>query len=168
MISIIIIIITILLDGLLTNILPYTVNNLSIFTPMFTILLPIIIYPFYIKEEKKYLITLIIIGIIYDLFYTNLLFYDAIVLFIFGLIMIKLYKNIGYNYIKVLIYTLLGIILYELFNYLVIIIFNLVSINLLEVIYKITHSIILNLIYVSILYIIIKKLPKKYKKVRIN
>jgi len=168
MIPIIIIIITLLLDGILTNILPYTVNNLSIFTPMFTILLPIIIYPFYIKEEKKYLITLIIIGIIYDLFYTNLLFYDAIVLFIFGLIMIKLYKNIGYNYIKVLIYTLLGIILYELFNYLVIIIFNLVSINLLEVIYKITHSIILNLIYVSILYIIIKKLPKKYKKVRIN
>jgi len=168
MIPIVIIIISILLDGILTNILPYTVNNLSIFTPMFTILLPIIIYPFYIKEEKKYLITLIIIGIIYDLFYTNLLFYDAIVLFIFGLIMIKLYKNIGYNYIKVLIYTLLGIILYELFNYLVIIIFNLVSINLLEVIYKITHSIILNLIYVSILYIIIKKLPKKYKKVRIN
>jgi len=146
MISIIIIIITLLLDGILTNILPYTVNNLSIFTPMFTILLPIIIYPFYIKEEKKYLITLIIIGIIYDLFYTNSLFYDAIVLFIFGLIMIKLYKNIGYNYIKVLIYTLLGIILYELFNSLVIIIFNLVSINLLEVIYKITHSIILNLI----------------------
>ena len=101
-IPIIIIIVSLLLDGLLTNILPYTVNNLSIFTPMFTILIPIIIYPFYLKEEKKYLITLIITGIIYDIFYTNLLFYNAIVLFIFGLIIIKLYKNIGYNYIKVL------------------------------------------------------------------
>ena len=168
MIPIIIIIITILLDGVLTNILPYTVNNLSIFTPMFTILLPIVIYPFYIKEEKKYLITLIIIGIIYDLFYTNLLFYDAIVLFIFGLIMIKLYKNIGYNYVKVLIYALLSIIVYELFNSLIILIFNLVSINPMKVLYKISHSIILNIIYISILYLIIKKLPKKYKKVRIN
>ena len=64
------IVITLLLDGVLTNILPYTVNNLSIFTPMFTILLPIIIYPFYIKQEKKYLITLIITGIVYDIFYT--------------------------------------------------------------------------------------------------
>lgn len=168
MIPIIIIIITILLDGVLTNILPYTVNNLSIFTPMFTILLPIVIYPFYIKEEKKYLITLIIIGIIYDLFYTNLLFYDAIVLFIFGLIMIKLYKNIGYNYVKVLIYALLSIIVYELFNSLIILIFNLVPINPMKVLYKISHSIILNIIYISILYLIIKKLPKKYKKVRIN
>ena len=71
MIPIVIIIISILLDGILTNILPYTVNNLSLFTPMFTILIPIIIYPFYLKEEKKYLITLIITGIIYDIFYTN-------------------------------------------------------------------------------------------------
>ena len=168
MIPIIIIIISILLDGILTNILPYTVNNLSLFTPMFTILIPIIIYPFYIKEEKKYLITLIIIGIIYDLFYTNLLFYDAIVLFIFGLIMIKLYKNIGYNYIKVLIYSILGIILYELFNAIIILIFNLVPITPYKVFYKISHSLLLNIIYISIIYIIIKKMPKKYKKRRIN
>ena len=74
-IPIIIIIISLLLDGLLTNILPYTVNNLSIFTPMFTILIPIIIYPFYLKKEKRYLITLIITGIVYDIFYTNLFLY---------------------------------------------------------------------------------------------
>lgn len=168
MIPIIIIIISILLDGILTNILPYTVNNLSIFTPMFTILIPIIIYPFYIKEEKKYLITLIITGIIYDIFYTNLLFFNAIVLFIFGLIIIKLYKNIGYNYIKVLIYSILGIILYELFNTIIILIFNLVPITPYKLFYKISHSLLLNIIYISIIYIIIKKIPKKYKKRRIN
>ena len=168
MIPIIIIIVTILLDGLLTNILPYTANNLSLFTPMLTILIPIIIYPFYIKEEKKFLITLVITGIIYDIFYTNLLFYDAIVFLLFGLMIIKLYKVIGYNYIKVLLYSLLCIILYELFNTIVILIFNLVPINLIKVLYKINHSILLNLIYVSILYIIVKKLPKKYKKIRIN
>ena len=168
MIPIIIIIVTILLDGLLTNILPYTANNLSLFTPMLTILIPIIIYPFYIKEEKKFLITLVITGIIYDIFYTNLLFYDAIVFFLFGLMIIKLYKVIGYNYIKVLLYSLLCIILYELFNSIVILIFNLVPINLMKVLYKISHSILLNLIYVLILYIIVKKLPKKYKKIRIN
>ncbi len=168
MIPIVIIIISILLDGILTNILPYTVNNLSIFTPMFTILIPIIIYPFYLKEEKKYLITLIITGIIYDIFYTNLLFYNAIVLFLFGLIIIKLYKNIGYNYIKVLVYSILGIVLYELFNTIIILIFNLVPITPYRVLYKISHSLLLNIIYISIIYLIIKKLPKKYKKRRIN
>ena len=168
MISIGIIIFSLLLDGFLTNILPYNVNNLSLFTPMFTILLPIIIYPFYIKQERKYLVTLIITGIIYDIFYTNLLFYNSIILFIFGLIMIKLYKNIGYNYIKVIIYSILGIILYELFNTIMILIFNLVPITLYKIIYKISHSLLLNILYVSILYSLINKLPKKYKKIRIN
>ena len=168
MIPLIIVIISLFIDGLLTNILPYTINDLSIFTPMFTILLPIVIYPFYIKQEKKYLSTLIITGIIYDIFYTNLLFYNAIVLFIFGLIIIKLYKNIGYNYYKVLVYSLLLIVLYELFNATIILVLNLVPITPYRVFYKIIHSILLNLIYISIIYLIIKKLPKKYKKISIN
>ena len=167
-IPIIITIISLLFDGILTNILPYTTNYLSIFTPMFTILIPKIIYPFYLKKEKRYLITLIITGIIYDLFYTNLLFFNSIVLFIFGLITIYLYKNIGYNYIKVLLYTIIFIILYELINSIVIIVFNLVPINISRVLYKITHSLLLNIIYSTILYFIIKKIPKKYKKVSIN
>ena len=168
MIPILIIIVSLLLDGLLTNILPYTVNNLSIFTPMFTILLPIFIYPFYIKQEKKYLIILIITGIVYDFFYTNLLFYNAIILFIFGLIIIKLYKNIGYNFVKILIYVISFIILYELINSVVILIFNLVPITPAKVLYKITHSLLLNLIYGSIIYYIIKKTNKKHKKRSIN
>ena len=53
MIPIVIIIISILLDGILTNILPYTVNNLSIFTPMFTILIPIIICPCMIQMTRS-------------------------------------------------------------------------------------------------------------------
>ena len=74
------------------------------------------------------------------MFYTNLLFYDGVVLFIFGIITIKLYKNIGYDFIRVLLYTIVFIITYELFNYLIIILFNLVSINMNKVIYKILHK----------------------------
>ena len=168
-IPMVIIVISLLLDGILNNIFPYMVDNLSIFTPMFTILLPIIIYPFYIKNKKKYLITLIITGIVYDIFYTNLLFYDGIVLFIFGLIMIKLYKNIGYNFIKVILYSILFIVLYELFNYIVIVIFNLVPINIDKLIYKIVHSLLLNVIYSGILYFIVKNIDiitQKHYKIR--
>ena len=110
-IPIIIIIVSLLLDGLLTNILPYTVNNLSIFTPMFTILIPIIIYPFYLKKEKKYLITLIITGIVYDIFYTNLLFFNAIVLFVFGCI----YVSVRFN--NILLFIFIKILVIVLLNY---------------------------------------------------
>ena len=78
MISIIIIIISLLLDGILSNYLPYLVNDLSLFTSLFTLVSIFIIYPFFKKKEKKYLITIFIIGIIYDLFYTNLLFFNGV------------------------------------------------------------------------------------------
>ena len=50
----------------------------------------------------------------------------------------------------------------------VIIVFNLVPINISRGLYKITHSLVLNIIYSTILYFIIKRIPKKYKKVSIN
>jgi len=53
MLSLIIVIISILLDGLLSNILPYTPNALSLFTPMLTIVSLILIYPLNIKKEQN-------------------------------------------------------------------------------------------------------------------
>ena len=90
--SIIIVIISLFLDGILSNYLPYLVNNLSLFTPLFTLVSIFIIYPFFKKKEKKYLISVFIIGIIYDLFYTNLLFFNAVLFFIIGLITIRYIK----------------------------------------------------------------------------
>ena len=82
MIPIIIIVISLLFDGLLTNYLPYLVNDLSYFTPLFTVVSIFIIYPFYRKNNKKYFITVFLLGFIYDLFYTNLLFYNAVIFLI--------------------------------------------------------------------------------------
>jgi len=50
MIPIILIIISILFDGLLTNYLPYLVNDLSIFTPLLTVTILFLICPFYRKS----------------------------------------------------------------------------------------------------------------------
>ena len=77
MIPILIIIISFLIDGILTNFLPYMVNDLSYFTPLFTLVSIFLVYPFYQKKEKKYYGTIFLLGIIYDLFYTNLLFFNA-------------------------------------------------------------------------------------------
>ena len=45
MLPIIIIITSIILDGLLTDYLPYLVNDLTLFTPMLTLVTIFIIYP---------------------------------------------------------------------------------------------------------------------------
>lgn len=167
-VPIIILIISVYFDGFLTLFLPYIVNNLSFFTPMLTLTSLIIIYPFYRKKEKYYFITLFIVGIIYDLLYTNLLFYDAVIFLLFGFIIKKIYKDLDVTHIKLSIYIIFLIIIYELSLGLFIVIFNLVPITITRLIYKITHSILLNIIYGELLFLIIKKIPKNLKRISIN
>ena len=72
MLTSIILLISIILDGVLTNFLPYLVNDLSIFTPLLTVVSIFILYPLNRKKENKFFILIFIVGIIYDLLYTNL------------------------------------------------------------------------------------------------
>ena len=55
LVSNIIVIVSLILDGILTNFLPYMVSDLSIFTPLLTVVSLVIIYPFFKKDKKKYL-----------------------------------------------------------------------------------------------------------------
>lgn len=168
MLGLIILIISIYLDGLFSLILPYIPGQLSLFTPMLTLVSLLIIFPLYRKKEKKYFITLFITGIIYDLLYTNLLFYNALVFVLFGFIIKFIYENLDVSSIKLIFYEILIIVAYELLISLFILIFNLVPISINEIVYKITHSLLLNLIYSELLYLVIKIIPKRYKRISIN
>ena len=168
MIPLIIITLSLILDGILSNIFPYTVNNLSLFTPLLTLISIYLIYPFYKKKENKYILTIFLTGIIYDLLYTNLIFYNAIIFTIIGIISKYIYKHYEINYLNIIIQIILIVTIYELLNALIIIIFNLVPMSISRLFYKITHSLLLNIIYSELLLLIINILPNKYKKVNIN
>jgi len=164
--GIIFIIISLILDGIMNNLLPFI--NLSLFTPLLTLISIIIIYPLYIKKEKEYLITIFVTGIIYDLLYTNQLFLNGIIFILIGLIIMNLYKKITINYFNILIISLIIIIIYILIESLILLIFNVVPITINKILYILAHSILLNLIYSELLYVIMKHIPKKYKKISIN
>ena len=168
MIPIIILIVSVLLDGILTNFLPCMVGDLSLFTPLLTVVSIFIIYPFYRKEEKKYYIVLIVLGIIYDLFYTNLLFFNAILFLLIGVLSKYIYKNYEITWFRLIIYISLIIFTYEVSTGLIIFIFQLVPITINKVLYKISHSLILNIIYIELVYLILNIIPDKYKKISIN
>lgn len=168
MLGIIIIALSIYFDGFLTLYLPYLPGDISILNPMLTIVSLILIYPLYRKKEKTYFIIIFIAGIIYDLLYTNLLFYDAIIFLLFGFIIKMIYKELDVRHIKLSLYIIILIVIYELIMTLFILIFNLVPITLPKLLYKISHSILLNIIYGEVLYEIIKRLPNKYKRIDIN
>ena len=116
----ILIIITFLIDYLLSYFIPISFNNLNYFYPMLLIVL--IVYLYNKIPRKKYFNTIFILGIIYDLI-------------LFCLIYLTKYNTITFN-------------------------------NLL---YKFSHSIIINISYYFLLNIIINKkivnkISKSFKK----
>ena len=153
MTNILIIIISFILDYFLSLYLPYERNNLSYLTPLFIPILIYLLYPRF-KDKKKYILISIIIGIIYDLIYTNLLFFNGILFLIISLITILIYKYFKNNIYLNNIYLLFIIILYELVSILIYILFGVITISFSDVIYRITHVIIINIIYGTILYMI--------------
>ncbi len=159
--------ISLILDGVLTNYLPYLPNNLSLFTPLLTITSLFFIYRFYRKQEKKYYFILGIIGIIYDLFYTNLLLFHAVIFIFLGVIIKQIYKNYEITSIRIIIYIIIMITIYEFSTGFILFIFQLVPITIEKIIYKIIHSLILNIIWAEVLYGIINH-SKKTKRISIN
>lgn len=168
MISIIVVVVSFILDGILTNFLPYMVDDLSLFTPLLTVVSIFLIYPLYYHKKKDYYITSFIVGVLYDLFYTNLLFFNGFMFLVIAYITDKVYKYLNVDYLKLILYISLVVVIYESLSGGIFLLFNLVPITINKILYKIGHSLILNIIYGEIVFIIIKFIPKKYKKVNIN
>ena len=168
MISLIIVVISILLDGILSNFLPYLYTNLSIFTPLLTLVSIFMIYPFFKKKEINYFIIIFIIGIIYDLLYTNLLFFNGVLFILIGFISKYINKNYEITPIRLILYTIIIVSSYESLTGIILLIYNVVPVTFYKVFYKIINSLFLNIIYGELIYLIIYLIPKKYKKISIN
>lgn len=168
-ISSIIIILSLILDGLLSNFLHFMVLDLSLFTPLFTVMSVFIIYPFFHKRDKiKYLITIAITGFVYDLLYTNLLFLNTILFLLLGGLTILLYKYLDTNFFMILIETILIVTIYQGLIALLFLILQVVPVTLNDFIYLIKHSLLINMIYMELGHLLIRILPEKYLGLSIN
>lgn len=166
-IAIIYIILSFLLDGLISNYIPVNINNLSYLTTIYSVISLVIIYN-YFENEKKYLIIITILAFLFDIVYTNT-FPLNIIIFILIYILIK---NLNYfipnNLFTINIKTLLAVTIYYLLSYIILLLvhYNKYPINVLYMtLYK---NIIMTIIYTTISYIIIKKIYYKYydKKIK--
>ena len=153
--KILIIISSFILDIILSNVLPFMKGDLSIFTSLFVPITIYLIYPFNKNHELRYYIESFIIGIIYDLIFTNLLFFDGVIFLIISLVSVKIYKNFIVDKYKNIMYVFLIIILYEFLVASIFLIFNLVPISFYDFIYKISHTLLINVVYGFLLYEII-------------
>ena len=137
MISIIIISsISLILDVILSNFLPFLPGSLSIFTTLFTVVSVFLIYPLFMGNNKKYFIYIFIYGIVYDLMLTNLFLYHGFIFLLLGILTFYIYKNLEITFIRNIIYLIIFVVIYESLNVLFILIFNLVPVSFDKLLYK--------------------------------
>lgn len=148
LISSIILLIAVFLDGMPSIFLSFLTSNLTLITLL-------LIYPIFIKNKKTYLLLLGISTLFYDLLYTNILLLNTTIIFCIYLLMEKYQKKIN-------IWSLFGYFLcYHLVLFSLLYMIGYTK-NPLAFISPIVASFIPNLIYGGILYMILKKYyPKK-------
>lgn len=167
-ISHIVFIISFILDGLISNFTNTYYNNSTLLFPMFSIISLILIYPFFNNNDKNYLKTVTIFGLLYDIVYTNTLFLNMLTFFIIGIIIKFIYLLIPTNSISNALSSVFIITVYCILNIVILNILNYNVYHLSDLFYIVTHALIINIIYTLIGYFILNYISKKYKIKKID
>ena len=143
----------ILIIALLLDVINYFIfSQNSYFLSLFSVISII-----FFKKDKKYLIILILFGLLYDLIF-NITFINSILFPLIGILLRFLYKKIKYNYLNNI---LVGLFILVFYQFLICIISNLLkySYTLNDYVYIISHYLITNIIFIIIMtYISSKKI----------
>ncbi len=156
--KIIILVISFLLEGVISNFVP--VNGFL--APLFTLTALIIIYPLF-DESFEYYKYAFITGLAYDLFYTDTIVFHAIIFTFMAFLITRLNLVLSDNYVNVLIIIAICILVYRVITYGLLILVSSMSFDFLSLVFSILKSLIINLIYSVILFFVVKKIQKKYK-----
>lgn len=154
----VILIISLFFQSLFSNFISI---NTNLFNPILPLIALLIIYPYFKKNNKKYLIYSTIYGFIYDLFYTETFILYAFLFFVISILIIKLDKYFSRNIINIVFMTLLIVISYRIIAYIILVLINYLSFNILLLFKSIYSSLILNILYALILYILYNRKQKK-------
>ena len=154
-ISIIYLVISFLLEGIMSNIFP------SYFTTIYIIISFAIIYP-YFDNDKKFFILIFIFGILFDILYTSTIFVNTFIFIIIGIVIKILYNILPGNVFMTNIISYVGIIIYHILSFIILMITGYGDYSIILLFNIIIHSIFMTIIYTSISYFIMKFMYNKF------
>ena len=146
--SIIVVLFSFLLEGILSNF----INGISYLNPLFTIISLIIIYPFLYNKKNNYYKIIFITGIIYDIVYTNTLFFNALIFMLIGFLIIQTNRLLSKNIINIFLISILIIIFYRIATYTLLVLIGYIKNDIYNLFNSIHSSIVINILYGMILF----------------
>ena len=160
-ISIIYLVFSFLLEGIMSNIFPSTLSNISYFTTIYIIISFAIIYP-YFDNDKKFFILIFIFGILFDILYTSTILVNTFIFIIIGIVIKILYNILPGNVFMTNIISYVGIIIYHILSFIILMITGYGDYSIILLFNIIIHSIFMTIIYTSISYFIMKFMYNKF------
>lgn len=154
----IIIIISFLLEGIVSNFVPIN----GFLTPLFTLVALIIIYPLF-DETAEYYKYAFVTGLAYDLFYTDTILFHAIIFCFMAFIITRLNLVLSDNYLNILVIMGICILIYRVVTYSLLVLVSTMAFDFMALIISVLKSLIINLIYSALLFFVVKKCQRKYK-----
>lgn len=147
--------ISIILDLTTSTLITSTYQNINFFFPQILISSLTISY-LLIKPKKLYFITIIPLGIIYDIYYSDIFLINTYFIILQGLFIQTFYKNYQKKVTNTFIISTLTLISYDIYIFLTLTLLKIQNLKITELYYKISHSLILNITYIIISIIILK------------
>lgn len=160
-----VLIISFILEGIISNMIGI---RSDFFLPLFSVVSLIIVYPYFNHENASFLKFCFVLGLFYDLVYTDTLILNACVFPIIGLLISFLNSRLS-NHMISLIFTISFIVLiYRVLNYGILVIVGFFPFSWDVLMTSITSSLLLNIIYGEILYFSTNYFGLKYNFKKID
>ena len=148
---------SVILDGVIVYFIPSYFNKLNLFYPMFTIsLIPFL----YHDNFKKYYYIVFVLGMFYDILYTDIFLYNAIIFLVLGIFNTKIIQYFKNSLFLLLILTCINIILYDSISFILVILTNYQEVTFYDLLYKIYNSLFLNIMSIFVYFFLFKRRRK--------
>ena len=154
---ILVLLVSFVLEGILSIIIPTN----SLFIPIFSIIALATVYPLFKDNRIKYLIYASSLGLLYDIVYTNTPFTNTLSFLVTAYIISLIYEYIKVSKFNILLIDIIVILFYQTFSYMFLCILSYSKFNETTFIENLYSSLISNVIYGLILYIILEIFRKK-------
>lgn len=155
--AVIYVILSFFIDGIMSSITSFSLVNPGYFRTIYSIISLIVIYN-YFDNKKKYLWIMLVVGILFDIVYTNTFIVNIVILFVIYIVLVNLDYVIPTNIITINIKSIVCICLYHILTYIILLLANYNSYNMRLLFLIIRGSIIMTIVYSTISYLIMNKI----------
>jgi len=158
--SVILLFISFLLQGIASNFLAYTSGNISIFSTVYILITLMLLYP-YFENKKKYLIILVIFGWLMDVVYSNTFLLNISIFYIIYKFNNLFHFFFPYNLVTINVSNVLGVFIYHILSFILLSLLSYDNYSFMMLIKILGCNIVMTVIYTTVSYLVIKIVRQK-------